>query len=217
MAGFILYSLDWDKFNALIQKPTPDQLSVLAKSIASQREEMDGQFDDDDPVAEWPEDRKSLAPIIAVRLALPDWYSDLSEAGRQLWETAFYVACMRSKKIDLDFRVDSDGVYWDVVSLIVEQLGDQPERPGKSAMSRFGTVPFRFHPTASDESSDWTPMHSMHPPEEVKQMLTEIQSVAATVEASDEDDIRKQFTDELLPALEQVAADGRMLFIQVDT
>lgn len=217
MAGYIIYSLDWPKFTALVERPTPAQLAVLAKGLADEREELDGEFDEDDPIADWPEDPKSLARVVAERLTRADWYGDLSEVGRQLWETAFYVTCMRSKKLDVGFRVDSDGVYWDVINLIVKRLGDRPETPGKSAVSRFGTVPFRYHPTAKRRSSDWTPMHSMHPPDEVQRMLAELRSVAPAVEAAKDSDVREQFTEDLLPAVERVAADGRLLFIQVDT
>jgi hypothetical protein len=217
MAGYIIYSLDWPKFTALVERPTAAQLAVLAKGLADEREGLDGEFDEDDPIADWPEDPKALAPVVAERLARADWYGDLSEVGRQLWETAFYVTCMRSKKLGVGFRVDSDGVYWDVINLIVKQLGDRPETPGKSAVSRFGTVPFRYHPPAKRRSAGWTPMHSMHPPDEVKRMLAELRSVAPAVEAAKDPDVREQFTEELLPAVERVAADGRLLFIQVDT
>ena len=193
MAGYVIYSLDWPKFTALVERPTPPQLAALAKSLADEREELDGEFDEDDPVLEWPEDAKSLAPVVAERLARADWYGDLSDAGRQLWETAFYVTCMRSRKLDVGFRVDSDGVYWDVINLIVTQLGDRPETPGRSAMSRFGTVPFRCSPPAKRRS------------------------VAPAIEAAKDPDVREQFTQDLLPAVERVAADGRLLFIQVDT
>jgi hypothetical protein len=217
MAGYIIYSLDWPKFSALVEQPTPAQLSILARSLADEREGLEGEFEEDDPILGWPTAAKSLVPIVAERLACADWYGDLSEVGKQLWETAFYLACMRSRKLGVGFRVDSDGVYWDVINLITERLGDRPETPGKSAMSRFGTVPFRYHPSAGRRSSDWTPMHSMHPPDEVQRMLTELRSVAPAVESVPDEDVRQQFTEELLPAVERVAADRRVLFIQVDT
>lgn len=218
MAGYIIYSLDWDKFRALVEHPTAAQLTILAEGLAAERDNLDGQFDEGDPILGWPTDAEDLAPMIADRLARADWYGDLSEQGRQLWESAFYVTCMRQDDLGIDFRVDSDGVYWDVINLIVKRLGDQPERPGKSAMSRFGTVPFRCPATARQRySSYWTPMHSMHPPDEVQRMLAELRSVAQGVEAVPDEEIRQQFTEELLPAVERVAADGRLLFIQVDT
>ncbi len=218
MAGYIIYSLDWDKFHAMVEHPTPAQLAILARGLAEERDELDGEFDEGDPILGWPSDAKALAPIVAERLARSDWYGDLSQVGKQLWETAFYVTCMRSRKLGVGFRVDSDGVYWDVINLIVERLGDRPETPGKSAMSRFGTVPFRCPaPPRQRYSSSWAPMHSMHPPDEVQRMLAELRSVAPAVEAASDEEIQQQFTEEVLPAIERVAADRRLLFIQVDT
>jgi hypothetical protein len=124
---------------------------------------------------------------------------------------------MNSRKLGVGFRVDNDGVYWDMINLISERLGTRPETPGKTAMSRFGTVPFRYHPPARERSSDWTPMHSMHPPDEVQRMLAELRSVTPALAAAQGGDVRQQFTEELLPAIERIAADGRLLFIQVDT
>lgn len=218
MAGYIIYSLDWPKFRAMIERPTPTQLAILAQGLVEERDNLDGEFDESDPVLGWPTDLESLAPVVAERLVRADWYGDLSEQGRQLWESAFYGTCMHAEDLAIGFRVDSDGVYWDVINLIVQRLGDRPEAPGKSAMSRFGTVPFRCPaPARPRYSSYWTPMHSMHPPDEVQRMLAELRSVAPAIEAAEDPDVREQFTEELLPAVERVAADDRLLFIQVDT
>lgn len=220
MAGFIIYSLDWPKFHAMVERPIPAQLEILAKGLASEREDLLGQFDEGDPVMNWPADAESLAPIIAKRLGRTDWYSDLSLQEQQLWETAFYVTCMRAKKLNIGFREESEGVYFDVITLIVSRLGDSPGTPGKSAMSRFGAIPFRYQPPAVPPKldwSDWRPMHSMHSPDEVGQMLSELRSVAPAIEAAKDPDVREQFSVELLPAVERVAKEERMLFIQVDT
>lgn len=218
MAGYVIYSLDWHKFCAMIEYPTPSQLAIFSDSVAEELENMEGEFDDDDPILDWPTAADSLSSVVADRLARADWYSDLSEQGRQLWESAFYVACMRSEDLNLDFRVDSDGVYWDVINHIVRQLGDRPEKPGNSAMSLFGTVPYRCSaPPRNDKRSYWTSMHSMHPPDEVHRMLTELRKVAPVIETVKDEGVREQFCDELLPAIERVAKDGRLLFVQVDT
>jgi hypothetical protein len=213
MAGYIIYSLDWPKFSAMIERPTSAQLGILAQGLVEERDNLGGEFDEGDPVRGWPTDAESLAPVVAERLARSDWYGDLSEQGKQLWESAFYVTCMRADDLGIDFRVDSDGVYWDVINLIVQRLGDRPETPGKSAMSRFGTVPFRCSaPPRQRHSSSWTPMHSMHPPDEVQRMLAELRSAAPAIEAAKDPDVREQFAEELLPALEGVAGEGRLLF-----
>ncbi len=218
MAGYIIYSLDWQKFLTMLDHPTSSQLAIFAEGLSVERENLDGEFDDDDPILNWPTDIGSLSSVIADRLALSDWYSDLSEQGRQLWESTIYVTCMQREDLNIGFRVDCDGVYWDVINQIVRQLGDRPEKPGKSAMSRFGTVPLRCSaPPRQEKRSYWTSMHSMHSPEEVKSMLSELRTVAPVIEAAKNEGVREQFRDALLPAIEQVANDERLLFIQVDT
>jgi hypothetical protein len=124
---------------------------------------------------------------------------------------------MGSEELDIGFQSESDGVYWDVLNAVVQRLGDRPETPGKSAMSRFGTVPFRYNPPASRRSSNWTPMHSMHLPKDVQLMLEELRKVAPAIESARDPEVVEQFTGELLPAIERVAGEGRILFIQVDT
>lgn len=201
----------------MVEDPTPAQLEILVQCLANERSLMQHEFERNDPIRRWPKNPESLLPIVAERLGQEDWYGDLSEQGKQLWETAFYLSCMRESDLDIEFRVDSDGVYWDVIDLILTELGDQPETPGESAMSRFGTVPFRYHPVARSPQAYWHPMHSMNPPDEVQRMVTELESVAPAVQASKNSDVQEQFTGELLPAIKKVADDGRLLFIQVDT
>jgi hypothetical protein len=220
-------------------------------------------------------------------------------------------ACMKGKDIDVGFRVDSDGVYWDVIEMAWKKLGVVPKVISNVAMSAFGTRPYRYHPPAGptrtreeydreeperqaaikelgklfgemgnavaerrkrlnqqthleklakakkrpnpdqllnalandlqdafsalelefaeqdadDDSEDekidfgpWTPMHSMHPPEEVQKMLAELVSVRPTIKAAKKmySGTWKDYSEELMPALERIVADGRMLFVQVD-
>lgn len=227
MAGYGIYSLDWAKFRRLVERPTPAQLAVLAKSLADELEVQveDGEIDPDDPIRAWPRDPAGLAAVVAERLAMPDWYGDLSEPGKRVWEPAFYAACMSSRRLAVGFRVESDGIYFDIVEFVCRRLGLPPDQThaavaaGTPAMARFGMTPFRYHPPARlrYRSSDWTPYHSMHPPDEVGRMRDELRSVAAAVKAEAGKEDRRQFEQELLPAVERVAAAGRLLFVQVDT
>ena len=218
MAGFVIYSLDWPKFRQFVESPTPKQLKLLAGELAAELEELDGEFEEDDPILEWPTNAKSLAATVANRLALPDWYGDLSRVGKELWDTTFYGACMNCDDLDIGFRVDSDGVYWDVIETARAALGVAPNQVTSVAMSTFGTRPFRYHPPANRKTKfgDWSPMHSMHPPEEVQRMVQELESIKPAIDASD-DEVRRQYQEDLLPALTKIAKDGRMLFIQVST
>ena len=181
-AGYIIYSLDADKFRALIEHPTKEQLAELGVLMQGGLEEWDGEFDDGDPVAEWPRDSKALAPIAAKRLAQSDWYADLSQAGKSLWEGVVFGACMNNDSIDVGFRVDDDGIYWDVIEIAWKHLGVPTGVINDTTLSTFGTRPFRYFPVpkakkkswfsfGSGNDDDWTPMHSMHAPDEVKKML----------------------------------------------
>jgi hypothetical protein len=218
-AGYVIYSLDWNRFRDMVERPTPQQLKLLAKMLADEREGLEGEFDDDDPILEWPEDANSLIPIVTQRLALPDWYSDLSDVGKQLWEGAIFRACMDCEKLGLDFQVDSDGVYWDVIEIANQLLRAAPHPSGETALSAFGTRPFRYYPptTRKGRSAEYDPMHSMHTPGEVHRMRIELRSIAEGMAAADDADAREEYTNELMPALERIADEGRMLFIQVDT
>ncbi len=146
MAGYVIYSLDWKKFQRLVERPTRGQLAALAELLEGGLEEYDGEFEEGDPVGSWPRDRKSLARVAAERLALPDWYGDLSAAGKALWEGAVFTACQDCDGIDVGFRVDSDGVYWDVIEAAWKHLGVVPGTITDVALSAFGTRPYRYHP-----------------------------------------------------------------------
>jgi hypothetical protein len=61
MAGYVIYSLDWPKFSALVERPTPAQLSILARGLADERDELDGEFEEDDPILGWPEDVATIS------------------------------------------------------------------------------------------------------------------------------------------------------------
>jgi hypothetical protein len=296
MAGYIIYSLDWDKFRQLVERPTKAQLTALAKWVRGGLEEHDGEFDEDDPISDWPTDARSLSRIVAERLPLQDWYGDLSRAGKSLWEGVIFGACLHGDGIDVGFRVDNDGVYWDVIELAWKHLGVVPDQITEVALSAFGTRPYRYHPPRKpgktraehdrevadrkasldalgkslnkllegiqrgekdparlldeiegmegvsrehkdlikgfimeeefgvdeddedeDDSEEWTPMHSMHTPDEVRRMREELRSAEPAMKAAKDKEARRQYEEDLMPAIDRVGDDGRMLFIQVDT
>jgi hypothetical protein len=289
MAGYIIYSLDWDKFRKFVERPAPGQLTAFASRLCDGLNEYE--VDEGDPMRAWPTKAKALAPIAAKRLAMPDWYGDLSAAGKAVWEGAIFGLCMDCDEIDVGFRVDNDGVYWDVMELAWKQLGVVPGQISDVALSAFGYRPYRYHPetkpaktrkeydkeeakrrselteakgfvdellkdtkkskSAPDPNKmmeelkegdpnsimkalmgffgdvqegggdnhleDWQPMHSMHTPDEVRKIFAELQSVESAMQKAKKREVRRQYEEDLLPAISSVADDGRMLFIQVDT
>jgi len=295
-AGYIIYSLDWEKFRQLVEQPTEGQLTALGKLLRDGIKDPNWDFEDGDPILAWPTDLQSLTQNAAKRLALPDWYGDLSTAGKVLWEGVIFYACMHSRKIKVGFRVDNDGVYWDVIELAWKHLGVVPNTITDVALSAFGTRPYRYFPhpkpgkshpgksrakydreeddqrasleglrnmlgnllkdamrgqkgpdellpelqehkgvsqkhketiedlltgeesaVGESDSDSWSPMHSMHTPQEVQQMRDELRSVELAMKATKIKDVWRQYNEDLLPAIESIASDGRMLFIQVDT
>ncbi len=46
MAGYILYSLDWDRFQSLVNNPTRKQLLKFAELISDGLDQHDGEFED---------------------------------------------------------------------------------------------------------------------------------------------------------------------------
>lgn len=217
MAGYIIYSLDWQKFSAMVERPTESQLRTLAEVVVEIRDEFEGEFEADDPVLHWPADVPSLAPIVAQRLALADWYGDLSTEGKNLWEATISSGCMNRKELNVDFRVDSDGFYWDVIEVAWRALGIKPNGEGTAALAAFGQRPFRCFLPPARSFTDWHATHSMHPPEEVQRMLAELQSIRGAIVGSGNGDAIDQYDAELLPSMERIASDGRLLFVQVDT
>ncbi len=285
MAGYVIYSLDWNKFQQFVEHPTPDQLAILARRLSGGLEELDGEFDDGDPILEWPTDAKGLVPIAAARLAMPDWYSDLSTAGKTLWEGAIFGVCSDSDGIDVGFQAENDGIYWDVIELAWKQLNVVPGRTSNVALSAFGKRPYRYQTQAtaaktrkgdekrdaeltelkgtlddilkdakqnkadpnkllekldqgksgglfkavagffrnaqeesgSTHDDDWDAMHSMHAPDEARSMLEELMSLESEMHKAKKKDVRQQYDEDLMPALNKIVDEGRMLFVQVDS
>lgn len=235
MAGYFLYSLDWSKFRRFVERPTPTQLTVLTNAIRDQLRTHADQFTADDPCRSWPTDTDALAALVTERLGRSDWYSDLSETAKSVWDSGIFDACC-GRRLAIGFRVESDdGVYWDIIDFINHRLGVPPRRttaittgaPRDVAMARFGKTPFRCPLSAVCESAEhspfggrppynWMPLHSMHPPDEVEKMLEELRAITTTVAREASKAERAQFKETLLPTIERVADPRRMLFVQVD-
>lgn len=195
MAGYIIYSLDWGKFQQFVEHPTPKQLAVLA-SLVTEAVADEDEVGDDALTCAWPKDKTAQARILAARLAKPDWYSDLSDAGKGLWENTIFEVAMGDAGIRLDFRVDSDGVYWDAVELAWKHLGVAPDAITEVAFSAFGKSPFRYcGPTRAPqtreeyEGEETARQSSLQSLREVLDRLLD----AATAEGADPDEVLAAF------------------------
>ncbi len=67
---------------------------------------------------------------------------------------------------EMGFRVDSDGVYWNVIGLIQSHHRIKPDVITDKIVSQFGLRPFRYIPEPGKKADfySWHPTHSMHAP-----------------------------------------------------
>lgn len=218
MAGYIIYSLDWDKFQSFVSKPTDKHLSGLAKRILDELENLD----DDDSVHDWPGEPTKLRGLVKKRLAKRDWYGDLSDTGKEIWSQAIWGFCCHDRPAGVGFRADHDGIYWPLLDLAWKELKIAPNEISPDvALSAFGKRPFRYClATIPDEGAahwgGWYPMHSMHTPDEVRKMLHDLATVATAIAVSKNQQAIRDY-DSLMRVLEKLDRQGRMLFVQVDT
>lgn len=221
MAGYYISSLDWKKFQKFVHQPTKKQLMAFAERLAYQLGggDIDIEFEEDDAIQEWPREPAELSSLVQQRLARPDWYGDLSDAGKDAWSQAMDDFCREKGPGGVGYRWDHDGIYWTLLDVAWKALKVPTDRvlPGV-ALSAFGQRPYCYHPQpkAKRDLYAWNPMHSMHTPDEVRQMLDELQSVAPAIEASKNQEAIHDY-DAVVPVLEKLVEENRMLFIQVDT
>ena len=215
VAGYSLYSLDSTKFQRLIDEPTAKELEVLARLLADGFKQLRSHCEAGEPILRVNTDIESRFHFIANRLPLLDWYGDLSEAGKSLWEGLIFDACYDCDEIDVGFYHNcGEGIYWDVIEIAFKALGVPDDAVCDIALSAFGNWPFRYHPKPKDRFDS---SHSMHTLDEVKRMIVELKSIESVMTELEDEETVSDYEDLLLPTLEAIADERRMLFVYVDT
>jgi hypothetical protein len=213
MAGYFLYTLDTDVFSQLTSAPTRQQGDAIAAFVG---EEIDGYRDDcDDPQAfRWPADRAALATLIIERLALPDWYSDLSYDDASIWDSViFSLQDEPGQSIGIDFQCsDYESIYWDCAEIAAKHGATMMAEP------QFGSRAFRYFGKPTSKYSIY-PMYSLYLPDQTRKLLTQLDSVTAHFEGlpDGEGAPREQFFEGLLPTVRDAVAARRVLWVQTDT
>lgn len=215
MAGYHVYSLDWRTFKQFVEKPSEDQLLTFAKGLSDRLDRYDDQFAKDDPLADWPVAPKDLVEIVRQRVSLGDWYGDLSQDGKAIIEGSVIEFAHACKEMDVRHEI-GDSIYWDVITVPQHHYGIKPDTFTEKAISEFGHRPFRYHPPLGYRPSmdEWHAWHSMHEPGNIVRLIAELHAAEAAIEA--DEDARRDF-EELMPALERIAKEQRMLFVEVET
>jgi hypothetical protein len=126
----------------------------------------------------------------------------------------------------LDLRGESDGIYWDVIDVAHDHFGIRDGAIDDTMLSRFGHCPYAYEPPLMPSgfiarwkfarSEPWRATHSMHPPEDVRKLAAELKAARSAYENAD-GGMLAEYEEELLPVIERVANEGRMLLVDVDT
>ena len=78
MAGYFFSTFDYEAFRRLTLSPTKADGDVIAEYMIEDLEDFLQEFDNQSDAEIWRGGRDSLSALIVRRLAMPDWYSDLS-------------------------------------------------------------------------------------------------------------------------------------------
>ncbi|MEQ8210229.1 MAG: hypothetical protein RH917_10390 [Lacipirellulaceae bacterium] len=213
MAGYFLSTLDRAKFEQLITNPSDEQATLLAEAFLEELEDFLEDVEEESDRELWPTDEEGLAAFIKKRLAMPDWYSDLSLDNALVWDRLHDLFFDEpGEEIGLDPQMsDYESIYWDCAEIAAAQGASLMAEP------KFGNSGFRYHGKPSDGGV--YPMYSVFAGEELSELATQVKSVEshfATLEEG-EDTPREMFFECLLPMVTGAVENDRVLWVQTDT
>lgn len=217
MAGYILYSLDHDAFEKFCKLPSDDQLLELAREAC----ESPDYFGDakTEILGNASASPTELVPTLRKRLAQDDWFADLSGQAKSQFDLILR-RFFSNREHGLGFRCETnEGLYWDVIDIIRTHHQVAPNTMNEKVISQFGTKPLHanLEPEQASGFAAWMPYFSMHLPSDVAKLREEVQAAESAVMNSDNPDAQWEYENELLPVLNSVLNDQRLLFVVVDT
>lgn len=223
MAGYFFYSFDSDKFNKFVTDPSDEQLLMLANIASEVLDEVDGDDYEEDELpnvlSDWPVEPEELVPVLRDYLKKEDLYAELPQFEKDAFEhiiTDFY----SEEDNGLDFQICfNENIYWDVVQIIRAFYKVPVDKVNETIISRVGMTPFRGMPDQTKilGFETWAPMHSIHLAEDVVKLRDEVLAAEEAVMNSNDDNAKQEYEDELMPALDKLVQENRVLFVSVDT
>ena len=215
MAGYYLYTLDNMVFTQLTTSPTKKQGQVLADFLLEELEDLLEESDDGAEASIWPLDRNALAELIVKRLALPDWYSDLSYDDATIWDSVIHsLSDEPGEAIRIGFQCsDYENIYWDCAEIAEEQGATMMAEP------RFGSSGYRYFGKPTDDFANY-PLYSFFMPDQTQELLAQLDRVEpyfAELSDDSEGSPREQFFEGLLPTVKYAVEKNRILWVQTDT
>ena len=154
--------------------------------------------------------------FLKKRITSDDWYADLTPSGCILWE-----ACICHAAAQMDMRPEiNETVHWWVWDMISEAFGCEhngtidPNIPFSYFANRpFGYIQNEFF---DPDNRIWVPFHSLHDDDEVAEMSEDLDELAQTVDASNDEHAKSEFHEQFAPAINRIADEGRMMIVMVD-
>ena len=211
MAGYYLYSIDSGVFTQLTTNPTKENGLIIADALLEELEDFLEDIEDEADVAFWPQEREALADLIVKRLAMPDWYADLSLDNAEMWDNVLLMLQDDAgDELGLNFECAKyESVYWDCAELAAAQGATMMAEPN------FGGSGFRYSVQPADKEF----MYSIYTPQQAKELLAQLQSVESHfIGLPDEPESpREQFFEGLLPPVTNAVENNRFLWVQTDT
>jgi hypothetical protein len=224
-----LHSIDEAAFMGCLSAPTEEQVECVARHLVEA----------DFRSAPWAADPRAWT---VQRFAAPDWYSDLDVGEPDAWEGAILRLIERP---EFDLRHEHAGTVGTLSCYVIDWSDRAFARLGEPAVLRH-FKPYRYFLSGERELElMWGPAHAMLASAEVGRLLSELarfeevlgmretarsevppgmEDLAATLRrfgirgaGAPEIEEARQSVAEAVPVLEEIRAQGRMLFAPFET
>ena len=200
MAGYFLYTLDGKVFSQLTTVPTDEQAKACARYVQDRVTKSKA----------WPRDLDALTAAIKARLAMPDWYDDLSTEDAETWDDVVFSLCREpGDEIGIGFECsDYESIYWDCAEEAAAQGAEMMQEP------TFGSSGYRFSGNLAHDYGYYR-IYSILDADGVKQLLNQLKAVEPHFAGLPNDGdgcLHEQFFDGLLPPVKYAAENDRVLF-----
>jgi hypothetical protein len=210
MVSYYLYTYDDEVFTQLTTSPTKEQSDILADYIV---EDLEDFIDDyvEEGASIWPTDRDELSEFIRKRLAMQDWFSDLTDGNDEVWdEIVNSLLDEPGEKIGIDIQCDVSPIVDECAAIAVEQ--------GVTMMrgERWGSSRFRDAGRPDGEYSD--ACYSIYTTEQCKELLAQLEKVEPYFESlpAGEGTPGEAFFESLYPEVQEAVEKGRGLWVAID-
>jgi hypothetical protein len=214
MAGYYLHSLSWEPLHELIENPSNEMIAEFTDLFSKRLEQIRDRLKKSDVMYKWPTTVSFLQDVARHHFAKENWYQDLTSDEADAWESALCEMVELGKRFEHKFH-GGDSIYWNAISEGV----DHHVKSGSAAieLNDFGKRPFRYvRPDIPEMDWLWYPMHSMHTPNETKNILAELRAAEESIVNSGQTNAPEDY-EVLCEMFDEIVPQERALYVRVDT